>query len=309
MGWRRVTELIIPGSDNNIPDQQGLKKDKISHIMHSTLTANTLVEENKVSDKKRIYNKKITKLQRIKRKQALERFVKKIYPKKRRYTTVSISKIKSGMLSDSSIRTHHEEVFESYLKMLELPYLINQIFCFNCSNYYNYGDQISIPKKCQVCRSYFHTTSGSEKVDQKENESDFPMRISCMSRPDFVLDYNTDELRDLYRTHTRHHKIENIKEYQEEYMSKVSIVRIDGSIHQKQSQMVKDYHQYMNYSCRGVKVFIVQNELIDDMISIKDNGKSLLKMCHDIGEATINPILYEKYHKSKDFQALIKKPF
>lgn len=299
---------------------QKYQKDRISHVMHSTLTADTLVEENKVSDKEKIYNKKIGKLERRKKKAALQRFVRKIFVKKRGGRKVAPGGgtgkkkgISKGLINEYSIRTHHEEIFESYLKLLAMPYLINHIFCFNCCNFYKYGDQISIPKKCQVCRTYFHYSSMGQKETnqdcQSEKDDKTPQRISHMSRPDFILDFNTDKQRAKYKHDTIHHKTDEIKEYQREYLSKVCIIRIDGSIHQKQSQMIKDYHQYMNYTQAGVKVFIVQNDDIDDLLAKKDAGRSLLQLCHYIGECTINNDKYEKHRRSKAFQELVRRPF
>ena len=310
---------------------QDNQKDRLSHVMHSTLTADTLVEENKVSEKKRLYNpKRVGKIERRKKKEALQRFVKRIYPKKRRSikrgggsSKLSVKTIANGglggMISEHSIRTHHELVFESYLKLLGMPYLINQIFCFNCSNFYMYGDQVAIPKKCQVCRSFFHhsfansareqplMTTATPGVDNKEEK--LPQRISHMSRPDFIIDYNDEKKRAQYKHDCIHHKVAEIKTYQKEYLKKVAIIRIDGSIHQKQSQMIKDYHQWMNYCERGVKVFIVQNEDITELLNEKDNGKSLLAHIHEIGNAVVDPVQYKKYAKSSEFKARVRKPF
>ena len=216
--------------------------------MHSTLTANTLVEENKVSDKEKIYNKKIGKLERRKKKAALQRFVRKIYVKKRGRRTApgTVERKKNpfggkGMINDHSIRTHHEEIFESHLKLLAMPYLINHIFCFNCSNFYKFNDQISVPKKCQVCRTYFHYSSSlgsnQNEINKSKNDEEddkIPQRISHMSRPDFILDFNTDKDRAKYKHDCIHHKTDDIKFYQHDYLSKICVIRIDVSINQKQ---------------------------------------------------------------------------
>jgi hypothetical protein len=262
------------------------------------LTADVIIAESKTTKAERQYNKKIGKLERQKKKMALERYMKKIYRKKR----VTKKKKAGEMVSLTSIRTHHEEIFESYLKLLGQPYLINQIFCFGCNNFFPYSDNISPPRKCQVCHCLF-TIAG---YYNKKKNSD---QVFHIARPDFILDFNSEDDKIRYKHDTRHKKPEKIKEYHAEYMKKVGVIRIDGSIHQKKSQRVKDYWQYKSFIDAGIKVFIVQNYEIDQLLTINDNGKSLLKLCKYIGDCILDSDLYEKHCKTGDHIERTTKPF
>lgn len=293
---------MVTETNNDIDEYK-----RFSHLCNSGVTADILVEESKSSLKERQYNKKINKLERRKKKLALERYMKRIYRKKRTSSSASKKKKYPGgggeMISPgTSIRTHHEEIFESYLKLLGQPYLINQIFCFGCNNFYTYGDCLVPPKKCQVCNGVFHIHSVIKRIHTTS-------RSNHIARPDFILDFNSDEMRIKYKHDTHHHQAQKIQDYRDEYMKKVSIIRIDGSIHQKKTQRIKDYHQYNSFRDAGVKVFIVQNIDIDDLLSINDNGRSMLKLCKYIGDATIDDKLYEEYCKGGDFKERISRPF
>lgn len=287
---------MVTETNNDIDEYK-----RFSHLCNSGVTADIIIEESKPTLKERQYNKKINKLERRKKKLALERYMKRIYRKKRITRT---KKGKGEMISPStSIRTHHEEIFESYLKLLGQPYLINQIFCFGCNNFYTYGDHLMPPKKCQVCNGIFHIHSVIKRIHTTS-------RSNHIARPDFILDFNTEEMRARYKHDTHHHQAQKIEEgYRAEYMKKVSIIRIDGSIHQKKTQRIKDYHQYNSFRDAGVKVFIVQNIDIDDLLSINDNGRSMLKLCKYIGDATIDDKLYAEYCKGGDFKERISRPF
>lgn len=261
----------------------------------SGVTADIIVEESKPTIAERQYNKKINKLERRKKKMALERYMKHIYRKK---------KTKKGtkeMVCPTSVRTHHEEIFESYLKLLGQPYLINQIFCFGCKNFFQYNDNISPPRKCQVCSCGFTIAGLYNKKKTKE--------VNHIARPDFILDFNSEEIKARYKHDTQHRSTEKIKEYQQEYAKKVGVVRIDGSIHQKKSQRIKDYWQYQSFKEAGIKVFIVQNFDIDELLSVNDNGRALLRLCKYIGDCILSEEMYREYEKTGDFVERTCNPF
>ena len=242
-----------------------------------------------------LIKRKLTKQERRKKKAQLRSLMKKVAkPKRVRKAT----KLKKVLEDTDSIRTKYELVFESYLKLLGQPYLINQVFCFTCGNFYYYGEQQSCPKKCQVCQINFYRTG--RKFDDDSGH---------LSRPDFILDFNNDEARLQYRKDVQYHRLDNIKLYQSEYLKKIGVIRLDGSIHDKHKQMIKDYWQLQGFKEKGVKVFIVRNEEIDDLLAIKDNGKSLLVLCKDIGDAIIDESLYNIYIQNKDFIERTKRPF
>ena len=240
-----------------------------------------------------LIKRKLTKQERRKKKAQLRSLMKKVAkPKRVRKAT----KLKKVLDDTDSIRTKYELVFESYLKLLGQPYLINQVFCFTCGNFYHYGEQQSCPKKCQVCQINFYRTG--RKFDDDSGH---------LSRPDFILDFNNDEARLQYRKDVQYHRLDNIKLYQSEYLKKIGVVRIDGSIHDKKRQKIKDYWQYMSFKEKGVKVFIIQNDDIDRMLA--DNGKELLEHCHLIGNCCIDEADYLKYCQNKDFLERVNKPF
>jgi hypothetical protein len=269
-----------------------------SNLCTSGVTADIIVEESKPSLTERQYNKKINKLERQKKKMALKRYMRHIYRKKR----CRGGKQQKEMLSSTaSVRTHHEEIFESYLKLLGQPYLINQIFCFGCKNYFHYGDHITPPRKCQVCGCAFTIAGLYKKKKTKE--------VNHIARPDFILDFNNEINKARYKHDTHHKNPEGISEYRDEYMKKVGVIRIDGSIHQKKSQRIKDYWQYKSFREAGVKVFIVQNFDMDELLSINDNGRSLLKLCKYIGDCILCDQMYEEYCKGGDFSERVSCPF
>lgn len=253
-----------------------------------------LVSTNQLEDS--LDSKTSKKYAQRKRKLALKKTMRKLTPRRKKAANKRSKKIMINSSSDS-IRTRYEEIYESYLRLLGQPYLINQIYCFDCGNFYQYQDILKSPKKCQVCQTIFH------KPGSKDG------RISYLARPDFILDFNNPEARLQYKHDCNHHRLNNIKLYQSQYMQKVAVIRIDGSIHNKQSQRIKDWHQYKNFCERGIKVFIVTNDDVDKLLQ-ENNGDGLLKLAHQIGNCVIDEELYTDYITNNlDFRERVTKPF
>jgi hypothetical protein len=251
------------------------------------------------STEQELYKRKALKYERRRKKTALRKLMRKVQPRK---TKAQNKKVKTTMFKPmeagtDSVRTFYEKIYESYCKLLGQPYLIDNIYCFTCGNFYQYIDTVKTPKKCQVCNVVFHVPHNKDG------------RTSYLSRPDFIIDFNNNEARLQYKYDTNHRRVDNIRLYQSEYVKKVGIIRIDGSIHNKQSQRIKDYHQYINFRDHGLKVFIVKNEMIDDLLNKKDNGKSVLELCKSIGDCIIDEGEYIKYCRNKDFLEYTMKPF
>lgn len=243
-----------------------------------------------------IDSKTSQKYERRKRKLALKKLMRKVTPKKKKITNKKSKNVMTSSVS-TSIRTRYEEIYESYLRLLGQPYLINQIYCFSCGNFYQYQDILKAPKKCQICQIIFHIPGSKDG------------RVSYISRPDFILDFNNLEARLQYKHDCQYHRLKNIKLYQSEYMKKVAIIRIDGSMHNKQSQRIKDWHQYRDFCERGVKVFIITNEDIDTLLQ-DNNGDGLLRLAHQIGNCVIDESLYTDYVTNNlDFRERVCKPF
>lgn len=243
-------------------------------------------EQNRVE--RRIIKAKLSKLMgrvRVKRRKRSN---------KKSHATNTTRANKSKAMIQGNIRTLYELKFESYLKLLDIPFVIDSVFCFRCNNFYYYGNNEYIPKTCMVCMEKFY---------------DYKDKKAYMARPDFILDFNNDDLRLKYKQQTQHHQIKNINSYKEEYFKKIGIVRIDGSIHNKQSIKIKDYNQYRTFIDQGIKVFIVTNDDIDALVDLKDNGKELLALCHRIGDATLDESKYAEYCQDLDFQERVRRPF
>lgn len=214
-----------------------------------------------------------------------------IKPKKKNKRSKHIVEKISG--NGGSTRTRYERIYESYCKLLGQPYIIDSIFCFFCNNFYYYGDIAALPKRCRVCLNDFHLPISEKK--------------GCAARPDFIIDFNNPEARQQYNHDTHHRMMQNISLYREEYMKKVGIVRIDGTVHNTHTQAVKDYWQVENFKNAGVKVFIVTNDDIDRML--QNNGKELLEHAHMIGDCIIHEDDYIKYCQNKDYLERTKRPF
>jgi hypothetical protein len=246
-----------------------------------------------------LYKRKALKYERRRKKTALRKLMRKVQPRKTKAQNKKSKTVYKPMttMEADSVRTFYEKIFESYCKLLGQPYLIDNIFCFTCGNFYQYIDTVKTPKKCQVCNVVFHVPHNKDG------------RTSYLARPDFVIDFNNNDARIQYKYDTNHRRVDNINLYQKEYLKKVGIIRIDGSIHNKQSQRVKDYWQYKNFREHGLKVFIVTNDDLDRLLSIKDNGKSVLELCKSIGDAIIDEGEYLKYCMDLDFIERTTRPF
>lgn len=261
--------------------------------LHSTFAIPSTITGSEEFLLKRQQQKQTKKAFKRKRKQGLKQLMRRVNPK-----TSSKKKGSTGVMNGPhSIRTRYELLYESYSKLLGQPYIINSVFCFTCNNYYYYGDNLSMPKRCQVCNVDFC------KADKDTHEK------GHLARPDFIIDFNNDEARLQYKKDVQYHRLDNIKLYQSEYLKKVGIVRIDGGIHSKKRVMIRDYWQYMDFTDRGIKVFIVLNDDLDELLAKKDNGKSLLELCKSIGDAILDEQKYLEYSKGPEFLSRIRKPF
>jgi hypothetical protein len=252
------------------------------------------LEDVKNPNIEKIYRIKQNKAERRKRKAQLKQLMNKVTKKR-----VKKSKPQRRALNqEGSIRTTYEKIYESYCKLLGQPYLIDHVYCFNCNNFYWYGDSLSYPKKCQVCQVDF-TGKDKKKINEELH----------IARPDFIIDFNTNENRIKYKQDAQYHRLNNIKKYQQEYLKKIGIIRIDGGVHNRYHVQKRDYFQYLDFKERCVKVFIVKNDLIDELLDRKDNGKSLLELVKNIGDAVIDEELYKRYTEDRDFKEYTKKPF
>ena len=215
----------------------------------------------------------------------------RVTPKKKKQQ----NKRSKNIVQQGNIRTIYELKFESYLKLLDIPYFVDCVFCFKCYNFYYFGNNDYIPKSCMVCREKFY--------DPIE-------KIAYFARPDFIFDFNSDDDRLHYRYDTQHHRMNSIDTYKESYFKKIGIVRIDGGVHDKHNVKVKDYRHYQWLCDRNIKLFVVKNDLIDELLTArKDNGKAMLELCHMIGNAVIDQEKYTDYcNNDKDFQESTRKP-
>lgn len=201
-----------------------------------------------------------------------------------------------AIIDPNTIRTTYEEIYESYCKLLGQTYHINMVWCFSCDNFYKFGSTTNMPKRCHICGVDFYSPSTS----YLKGNGNF--RLGYFSRPDFVLDLNTTEMRAQYHNDVIYQRLDNIMKYHAKYMEKVGIVRIDGGVHNTHNQKKKDYKQYTSFKDSGIKVFIVTNEDIDNLLEVQDNGKSMLEKCKFIGDCVLDNDMYNNvYCKDKDF--------
>ena len=146
---------------------------------HSTFAIPAAITGNEEILLKR---QKQVKAARRKKKQYLKKLMRRVNPK-------ASKKSKTSVMSapHQSIRTRYELLYESYLKLLGQPYIINSVFCFNCNNYFYYGDNLAMPKRCQVCHIDF---CKPDKITHEKGH---------LARPDIILDYNPIEKRLQYK--------------------------------------------------------------------------------------------------------------
>jgi hypothetical protein len=279
---------------------------KIKRLADSELLAKSIIERTTADKDKKEYNKKVNKIERRARKTALKQYLNRAFRRrKKKYGRKGRGDPPPGMKEYIPIiRTRYEFLFEKYLKALGTPFLINQVMCFRCGNFYQYTSSFEIPKYCAVCKNSFHT-----KARMVGDKTLNIVPRSYLSRPDFILDFNnrTDRIR--YSKDCQRGDLLSISQYVKEYFSKVAMVRIDGGVHMRKYQRIKDYHQYNNYKERGIKVFIVQNDELDEMVERRDECKGILKLCDQIAKATVNERLYERYCSSPDFKERVNCPF
>lgn len=208
-----------------------------------------------------------------------------------------------AIIDPNTIRTSYEEIYESYCKLLGQFYHINTVWCFSCDNFYKFGSTTNMPKKCHVCGIDFYSPETKHKIGRGV------YRLGYFSRPDFVIDHNSEEMRAQYHSDVINQRLDNIMKYHTKYIEKVGIVRIDGGVHRLFNQQKKDYKQYTSFKDSGIKVFIITNEDIDNLLEIGDNGKSMLAKCKFIGDCVLDNKLYnEVYCQDKDFRERIVCP-
>lgn len=291
----------VPKTKTKTKETELEKKKRLSG---SELFADSIIERSLADEDKKIYNKKVNKIERRARKTALKQYMNKIFrKKKRKYGRKGRGDNPAIKEYIPIIRTRYEFLFEKYLKALGAPFLINQVMCFRCGNFYQYTSSFEIPRCCTICKNSFHTKT---KIGSKVLTI---VPRSYLSRPDFILDFNIRADRLKYAKDCMKGDLKAIGEYKKEYFARVSMIRIDGGVHMRKYQRIKDYHQYQNYKEKGIKVFIVQNDELDEMIERRDEGKGILRLCDQIMKATINERLYERYCSSKDFQERVRCPF
>lgn len=237
------------------------------------------------------------KIIKQRRKASLKKKIARISNKKKRYQRTKFKAVQNP----DSVRTYYEEIWESYLRLLAQPYVINTLWCFSCNNYYDFTSKRDVmPKKCRVCGVEFYSPESKHK-----NKT-----LGYFCRPDFILDFNTQEDRNHYRHHTYIKNKALLDQYHDKYTKNLGIVRIDGGQHTAYSQQKKDYKQYRNFVEGGIKVFIVTNEDIDNMLIANPNGDSLLRHAKFIADCVNDDSYYlNTYCKDKDFQERTKKPF
>lgn len=165
---------------------------------------------------------------------------------------------------NAPVRTKCEFLLEGFLREAKIPYLINQVFCFECDRFYTY-ESMDMPKRCHYCSVNFI----------KEN---IYGERGHLSRPDFLLDYDGKK--------------------------KLGIIRVDGKVHDKiKATRIRDYHILNSFKERGIKIFIVKNEML-----LKRTVKEIREFVIDIDEMMKDDSLYSKYEKSKGFKELVYCP-
>lgn len=165
----------------------------------------------------------------------------------------------------AAIRTKYEYLLQGFLEEASVPYLVNQVFCFTCNKFFPY-EHHDIPEHCHYCGISF-------RGDIKGH----------ISRPDFIIDHNSD-----FRPVSGDR-------------SRIGIIRVDGAVHQaKKSTRISDYHILQAFRERGIKVFIIPNEML-----LKKSVRELRKFVENIELMMRDEDLYEKYTRSKEYEELV----
>jgi hypothetical protein len=169
-----------------------------------------------------------------------------------------------------AIRTRYEFYVDKLLNFLEIPHQINQILCFTCSGAYFYWSDSSLPEQCAV---------GLHRL----TKGDF-------ARPDFILGGKKFPM--------------PVKD-----KSPISVLRIDGGIHDKRIQMKKDKAQERCLRDLHIPYFVSENEFWCD-----NNGKFSERvdwariparhLDYLLGTwvQTIHPSIYKKYQDLKEIK-------
>ncbi len=163
-----------------------------------------------------------------------------------------------------AIRTQYEILFEMIFKKAGIPYLINQVFCFNCNKWFGWESR-DLPDKCGFCQVNFKTVGKQER--------------GYLCRPDFLVDLNKSR---------------------EFNVKKLAVIRIDGQVHKfSKAVRIADYHILHSLLKLGVRVFIIKNEEL-----AKNTLPEIQEMVQEIKEMIKDAKLYKKYIKSKRFQEI-----
>ena len=170
---------------------------------------------------------------------------------------------------DGAVRTKFEYLLQGFLEEASVPYLVNQVFCFSCDNFFPYENK-DVPEHCPYCHVNF-------KGDIKGH----------LSRPDFIIMSWGNEP-DYYPlrgvTPPKH----------------IGIIRVDGAVHQaKKSTRISDYHILQAFKEREIKVFIIPNDML-----LEKSVKELREFVQEIKLMMSDMDLYEKYTQSKSYEEL-----
>lgn len=117
-----------------------------------------------------------------------------------------------------------------------------------------------------------------------------------MALPDFIIDTNPNKF-------TKRTKF--TPEEKEKYLRNITIVKIDGEVHDKRRQMYTDYYQFEKFRNKGIRVVIIRNENIKR--KDKKNHKELFEKIERLSEYE-KLDAYNEYLKSKEFEENFKVP-
>lgn len=165
----------------------------------------------------------------------------------------------------AAIRTKYEYLLEFFLREAQLPFFVNQVFCFKCNKFFPYEHR-DIPEHCFYCEINFKRKSLN--TDRGH-----------LSRPDFII---------------------NLNEEGYDY-KKIGIIRVDGAVHrEKKATRISDYWILQDFKERGIKVFIIENEVL-----LKKTVAELRDLCQEIKLMMEDEDLYKKYTESKEYLELV----
>lgn len=180
-------------------------------------------------------------------------------------------------MTGEAIRTRFEEYVEKLLLFLDIPFKIDHILCFECRQPF-YWAKAEKPEMCLLGRHSMH-------------KGEF-----C--RPDvLILDKRSP-------MPTPNEKC------------RFSVLRIDGSIHNKRIQRAKDTGQERALKRAGIPFFVSLNEeWLDDNNKLQERNVDFARVPKrhfdsliSMFQQTIDPVLYEKYQRLRDVRASKKIP-